>query len=115
MNTNIFPLQCPCCQKYIRKLLNGDIVEHLDNYSDYWIFLSDYTKMKIGLCRDCGKNMNKTKANKIVNNHNKYWETEAKEKGNTEQRLKFIGENKVKAILFAKNELELNKKIGELK
>lgn len=64
--------KCPFCEKEIMKSENNK-ASVLEGYDTFWILLSDTSRMKVAICKDCKKSLTDKKVSEVVTAHQEMW------------------------------------------
>lgn len=71
--------KCPFCKKEILKKDKDDNPVKLEGYSEFWVLLSNKTRMKVAICDSCKKELKKKDAEAVVSVHCELWADGIKE------------------------------------
>lgn len=107
---------CANCAKTIMDYKDGHFKRNPD-YTEIWFYLSNNSKMKVAVCRDCKKKMTNKIIKEIMFSHNHTWENEFKknERIPIEKKNEFIRFwNNIKCLKWALTEKELDKLINNI-
>lgn len=66
--------KCPLCAQVILEKDKNNNPVRLEGYSEFWILLSDCSRMKVAICKNCKKSLTKKNASEILAAHREYWE-----------------------------------------
>lgn len=61
---------CPFCDTKVFDVENNE-TKRLPNYSQFWVLLSDGSKMKVAKCKKC--KLSKAKVKKLMKAHQEFW------------------------------------------
>lgn len=64
--------KCPLCNETVMKIEKKEPLK-LDNYDVFWMKLSDGSRMKVAICKDCKKSLTKKKVEDILSAHRVFW------------------------------------------
>ena len=90
---------CAYCDVPIRNLQEGC---RLPNYREIWLLISNGSKMRVAVCEECKKKLNKKMSKKIMAKHRNFWKNSIRKTRNINKIKKNIDELKIKG--FARKE-----------
>ena len=65
--------KCPFCEMEVMSLDRNNNPQKLDNYSEFWILLSDSSRMKVAICKDCRKTLTQQQVDELMIVHREFW------------------------------------------
>lgn len=98
--------KCPFCEKEILTVDAKNNPTRLKGYSEFWIAISDGSKMKVAICDACKAELTEEKASAVLEAHKEYWQAGMEEAYN--QKIEEIKTTKEQNINHF-NSLELIK------
>lgn len=65
--------KCPFCEKEILKVDAKNNPIRQKGYSEFWVALSDGSRMKVAICEECKKKLTEKEAEKVLEAHRVFW------------------------------------------
>lgn len=106
--------KCPWCHVTILTVPKPNQPVRSEKYREFWVELSDGSRMKVAVCADCRELLDKTMVEALMAKHREFWVKGIKKayqeqlrkmrKNQAEQEDHF---NNMKALRFAKTEKAL--------
>ena len=93
--------KCPFCEKAILKKDKENNPVRLEGYSEFWMALSDGSRMKVAICENCKKSLTKANAEAILAAHREFW-TKGIEK-TIDQKIEQLKKDKVQNVNYYSN------------
>lgn len=103
---------CPFCDEKVFEV-EGNESKRLPNYSQFWVLLSDGSKMKVAKCKKC--RLGKAKVGQLMKAHQDFWKKGIEEaaarkheelEAQKQQQIKFY--NNLNSVSFGTSERDLD-------
>ena len=65
---------CPFCHERIIEELGVNKFKHLPSYCEFWVLLTDNSRMKVGCCLDCRGQLDDEMVNELMVVHRRFWQ-----------------------------------------
>lgn len=67
------PGLCPFCKKRVIEELGVNKFKYSTDYREFWVLLSDNSRMKVGICENCRETLTTAKVDELMRVHATYW------------------------------------------
>ena len=65
--------KCPYCQKQVWEMDQHNNHKRLKDYGEFWIALSDGSRMKVNICKTCRKKLTNKMVSDLMKVHKEFW------------------------------------------